>query len=332
MGKKILLIFMPLFFFAAAGIFFLEPQETKQIRIGLISLSSVDQRTFSGFKEAMESFGYIEDQTVVYYNDGPAGTMNRLDTIIQKQIGRGVDLFFVSSTPATMAVKYATMNQGIPAVFCPVNDPVVAGIVDSLEYPGGTMTGVRLPSGDRERFSWLIRIAPAVKKILIPYTPGDSSSDFSRMEAFYAARALGVEIIEAPVETEAMLPHVLETYEGYVDALFLPRDSSIESYISAFVQFADTNRLPLSVPSLQQVEQGGLFTYGFIHKEMGRQAAAIAHRILKGDDPASLPVKTAKNYLVINRDTAKKIGLELSDTVRAKADRLISRAENGVKP
>jgi putative ABC transport system substrate-binding protein len=177
------------------------------------------------------------------------------------------------------------------------------------------------------RFEWLLALSPRTKTVLIPYTPGDKSSEFSRVEAFFAAQAGGVRLIEEPVTGETGLLALLERHKKEIGAIFIPRDSSVESHIATLVQFADKNRLPLAVPGFQQVEQGALFTYGFIHTEMGKQAAGIASRIFGGEHPASLPVESAKNYLVINLDTAKKIGLAIPDSVRAGADRLIGGDE-----
>jgi putative ABC transport system substrate-binding protein len=324
MKKKMLYVILLL---VLAAIFYktlIEPAGNQKSRtIGSISLTKVDQQTFKGFKDAMETYGYIENKNIVYLNDGPAGKIENLKAMVQKQLQEGVDLFFVSSTPGALAVQNATMNTAIPVVFCPVNDPVASGIVASLEYPGGNITGIKLPFGEKERFEWLKKIIPSAKRILLPYTPGDKSSEFSRLEAYYAAEESGITLVEEPVAGKGVLADVLGRHRTDVDAIFLPRDSSIESYIAQFVDFADKNRLPLSTPSLQQVEMGALFTYGFVHADMGRQAARIVNEILKGSKPSSLPVETAKNHLVINLDTAKKIGLTLPDTLLSKADRVI---------
>lgn len=328
MKKKTAYIALLLILFVIAYQTFVGLTEKKRTHtIGFISLTKVDQQTFQGFTEAMKEYGYIENSNIIYLNDGPAEKIENLHVMVDNQIKKGVDLFFVSSTPATLAVQNATLNRSIPVVFCPVNDPVASGVVASLEYPGGNITGIKLPSGEQERFKWFLRIVPSAKRVLIPYTPGDKSSEFSRLESFYAAEASAVEIIEVPVLNETMLATLLEKNQKNVDALFLPRDSSIESYTPQFVAFANENRLPLSVPSLQQVEQGALFTYGFIHTDMGRQAARLADAILKGTEPSSLPVETAKNHLVINLDAARKIGLTIPESILAKADRLIGNPQ-----
>ena len=188
------------------------------------------------------------------------------------------------------------------------------------------MTGIRLPSDERSRFEWLIQLQPKIKKVLIPYTPGDKSSEFSRLEAYYAAQSKHILLIEEAVQNETRLAELLRHLPKDIDAIFLPRDSRIESYIKTFVDYADARRIPLAAPSLQQVEAGALITYGFIHTDMGKQAARLAKRILQGTSPASIPVETAQNHLVINLDTAKRIGLAIPPEIREKSEYLIDSA------
>ncbi len=309
-------------------VYLVRGKEEKKIPVvGFVSLTDVDQQTFEGFRKAMESYGYLPGESIRYLHEGPAGEIEKLDAMVQRQLQHGVDLFFVSSTPGVLAVKKAIKQADIPVVFCPVNDPVSTGVVESLTYPGGNYTGIRLPSNERKRFEWLPKFCPNVTKVLLPYTPGDKSSEISRIEAFYAAQSAEINLIEAPVENGKHLQQVLQQYAGKIDALFIPRDSGIESHILQLVAYAENNRLPLAAPSLQQVEAGGLFTYGFVHADMGRQAAAQAHKILQGETPAKIPVETAENHLIINLKAAEKIGLDIPPYLLAEAERLLGATE-----
>ena len=107
------------------------------------------------------------------------------------------------------------------------------------------------------------------------------------------------------------------------DAIFLPRDSRIEARIEDFVKYSIDNKVPLSAPSYQQVQKGALFTYGFIHEELGKQSARMADRILRGVKPEDLPVKYGNAYLVINKKTANKINISFSDNVIRNAKLII---------
>lgn len=299
------------------------PVPKKPWVVSMVELTGVDAITLRGFKEGMTELGYREGRDIVYLDDGPAGAMDRLEPIIRRHLARAPDLFFVSSTPATQAVKKATAGTGIPVVFAPVNDPVASGIVPSLKKPGGSITGIRLPAGDDLRLGWLARIAPEAKRVYLPYNPADPSALTSVALAKEAAARLGLELVLKEVRDGAEIRAALGAFPAGVDAIFLPRDSTVESRIADFVALALERRLPLCAPSRQQTEAGALVSYGFAHRQIGRQAARLADQILRGIPPANLPVETAENYLVINQRTARAIGLSLPGEILMQADEVI---------
>lgn len=281
--------------------------------IGVVSLTAVDADTLVGFKTGLAALGYQEGRDLRYLIPPPAGRVERLDAILAGHLAAGVDLLFVSSTPASLAARRATAGQGIPVVFAPVNDPVNAGLIQNLKAPGGNLTGIRLPRGDALRLQWLVRIAPGVKRILVPYTPHDLSARESLRQMQAVSAALGVELLPQPVRDARAITQGLRELPPRLDAILLPRDSSVEAHIADYVAVARARRLPLCAPSLAQVQAGALLSYGFVHQEIGQQAARLADQILRGVPPGDLPVETADNYLAINLATARAIGLTLPD-------------------
>lgn len=291
--------------------------------ISVIQLTAVDAATFSGLADGLAARGYKEGSNITFLNEGPAGTIDKLAPMIARHLSRKVDMIFVSSTPATQAVKLATQGKGIPVVFAPVNDPVGSGIVQSIQKPGGNITGIRLPAGDDLRLQWLVRVAPRVKQVLLPYTPGDKSALASLRLARQAARTLGLTLIEREIPSGDALHQLLESLPAEADAIFLPRDSSVESHIREIVAAAEQRRLPLCAPSLSQVEAGALLSYGFVHREIGRQAAGLVDQVMRGIPPADLPVETAESYLAINLRAARAIGLSIPDEILLQAEKVI---------
>lgn len=291
--------------------------------VALVRLTAVDTATVAGFKAGMAEAGYREGREVVYLDTGPVASIERLDTVILGHLARKPDLFMVSSTPAAQAVRRLTANKPIPVVFAPVNDPVGAGIVGDLRHPGGHITGVRLPIGDDLRLQRLTEIAPKTRRVFVPYTLADESARTSLALIARAAGELGLEPVVRPVRGRADIEAALAALPADVDAIFLPRDSSVESQIGLFVAFADAHRLPLSAPSLVQVEAGALFSYGFVHTEIGRQAARLAGQIFRGVRPGDLPVEMAESVLSLNLATARRIGIEIPDHLLLQADRVI---------
>ena len=309
----------------AAGVLWhsAEPPASEPPVIGVISLTPVDSRTQAGFKSAMAELGYVEGRDVVYRVSPPAGHIDRLDAIIGEQLAAGVDLIFVSSTPGTLAVKRATAGSNLPVVFAPVNDPVGSGIVPSLKRPSGNITGIRLPRGDNLRLQWLAQLSPQVKRVFLPYNAADKSALESLRQVEQGAETLGLDLIAHPITNIEEVDAAAANIPAEADAVFLPRDSTVESRVERFVEATLARRLPLCAPSLLQVEAGALLSYGFNHFQIGRQAARLVQQILAGTPPADLPVETAESYLALNLKSAEAIGMELPEAVLRQAAELV---------
>lgn len=293
------------------------------LTVALVQLTAVDSQTVAGFKAGMAAAGFRAGEKIVYLDPGPAGGIERLDAIILDLLSKKPDLFMVSSTPASQAVRRLTEGKGIPVVFAPVNDPIAAGIVDDLKHPGGQITGIRLPTGDDLRLQWLREIAPTARRVFVPYTAKDKSAQTTLELIVRVAPGLGLELLPRPVLGEAGVKAALAALPAGVDAIFLPRDSSVESHIDLFVAEAKARRIPLCAPSLTQVKAGALFSYGFVHQDIGRQAARLAEQILKGMKPGDLPVEMAESVLSLNLATARQIGLEIPDPILLQAEQVI---------
>lgn len=295
--------------------------------VAMIRLTPVDDNTVAGFRAAMRNLGYQEGKQVTYLDAPPAGSVEKLENIIRGHLDNKPDLIFVSSTPATLAVKRLTEASGKPPViFAPVNDPLAAGIVTDLKHPGGHITGIRLPLGDDLRLQWLTRIAPQAKRIFLPYSADDRSALKSVEQVTAAAAKLGLQLVLHPIPAGATVSNAItaiDTIATDVDAIFLPRDSRVEAAIAEFVAIAAQRRLPIAAPSLIQVEAGALFSYGFVHRDIGRQAARLADQIFKGIAAGDLPVEMAESSLSINLVTAHKLGITVHDDILTQAEYLV---------
>lgn len=327
--KKVGLLILSLALLAALVVFLPKTTPTTKTAprtIAVVQLTSVDDATVSGFRAAMSGLGYREGIDVSYLSTGAVGDIERLDDVIRLHLAKNPDLVLVSSTPATQAVMRLTQVGRQPAVvFAPVNDPLSAGIVADLRHPGGHITGIRLPTGDDLRLKWLLRIAPGVKRVFMPYTADDESANLSVQQAAAAATALGVSLVPYAVTQRgtAGVAAAIAAMPRDADAIFLPRDSRIEAQIAAFAALADRRRLPLAAPSLTQTQAGALFSYGFVHRDIGRQAARLADQIFKGRAAGDLPIEMAENQLAINLATARRIGIAIPDDVLRQAEYLV---------
>jgi putative ABC transport system substrate-binding protein len=287
--------------------------------VAMAQLTVVDDATFAGFRAGMAALGYQEGRDVRYLASGAVGKPELLDDALRTLLDKNPDLLVVASTPAAQAAKRLTeARRHPPVVFAPVNDPLGAGIVGDLRHPGGHIAGIRLPQGDAPRMKWLLRIAPGVQRVYLPHSPDDDSALASLRQAREVARALGVILLPRAVRDPAR-----DEVPPEADAIFIPRDSRVEAHIGAYVALADKRRLPLSAPSLAQVREGALFSYGFVHREIGAQAARLAGQILKGRHPGDLPVEMAENRLAINLVAARRIGIAIPDDLLRQAEFVI---------
>jgi putative ABC transport system substrate-binding protein len=138
-----------------------------------------------------------------------------------------------------------------------------------------------------------------------------------------AAAKLGLELVPHPIPAGSTVPGAIAAMPADVGAIFLPRDSRVESAIAEFVDVAARRRLPIAAPSLIQVEAGALFSFGFVHRDVGRQAARLADQIFKGTSAGDLPVEMAENSLSINLTTARKLGIKIPDDILVQANHVI---------
>ena len=314
LGTVLVLLAAGLWFWSAGG-----AGSKRQITIGVLQFTANNLTTLDGFKAGMEELGYREGENVRYVFDGPAATRSELDMKMAELLGAQPDLVFTSPTPATLIAQQATRTSRIPVVFAPVNDPVAAGIVSDIRNPGENVTGIRLAASDGKRLQWLKEISPSLSKVFLPYNAAGKSALTSYGNAKAAAEALGVELIGRPVRSVEEIRAAMEEIDEDVDAIFLPRDGMVMSRIKEFVALTTERRIMLSTPRLKQVQQGALTGYGFIGFELGKQAARLADKILKGADPGTLPIETAEDYLFVNLGTADAIGIPIEDHILRQA-------------
>lgn len=295
----------------------------KPIVIGVINLSPQLEPIWLGFQTGLTALGYDEAQ-VTYVYAGPSPNIEALDGLAQDLVAAEVDLILSISTPATQAAHRATLDTEISVIFAPVTDPVAAGVVNNTSQPGGNVTGIALGTlSEGQRLQWLLRLAPNIQRIYLPYNINDASAVASVNAVLAAADLLGVTVITQEVNIEAEIETVIATIPEDVQAIFLAQDSLVAAHIVEFAAAAIAHQLPLCSPTDGQVEQGALVSYSFRLNEIGQQAARLADQIFTGIPAADLPIETAEFFLTINLKTAEAIHLTISDDILRTADRVI---------
>ena len=269
----------------------------------------------------MADVDYIEGENVTYVYDGPTGSVDALGPAAQKLMEEDLDLIFSLTTPATLAAKQAVEGTDIPVVFVPVYDPVASGVVESLVRPGGNLTGVRGGGHLAKMLELLGRIAPTTT-CFVPHNPADNSSVQGLAELRQAADALGVELVTPEVRTSEELTAALGAIPPEVDAMLVLPGGFFSVHMPQIGAASIERKLPLASGPIGP-ETRVLMTYGADIGLMGEQASLLAKKILDGGAPAELPVETADFLLGVNLQTAKAIGIEISDDILQQADTII---------
>lgn len=298
--------------------------KSKTYTVGVINAVPALDKTLAGFKKGMTELGYIEGEKIRYVYNGATTDMDKLSASAQALLAAKVDLILSITTPATLAAKQAADGIGLPVVFAVVTDPVGAAIVESMPHPGGHITGVAFGIQEARRLEWLVRLAPDIRQIYVPYNPKDKSPVLALKMARNAAAKLGVELITREVSDPETLNSAVRNIPAEADAVFLLPDSLMTTRLTDMVTTANKRNLPTSAANISNVKSDHILTsFGEDLYLSGKQAARLADQIFKGAGPADLPVEMAEFFLAVNLKVARTIGLTIPDEILRQADIII---------
>ena len=274
-----------------------------------------------GFKEALAEEGFVEGVNVEYDLANANGDMSVAATIAQKFVSEDVTLILAIATPIAQSCAAATKK--IPIVFSCVTDPVAAEVVDSWNKPGGNVTGVSDWADVATQIKLIVEIVPNVKKLGTIYDAGEVSSLVQIQELENCVAGLGIdEIVSRQVSTSADVATAAYALEG-VDAIWIPADITVASAYEAVIKVCEERKIPLFGADVTIVEKGAIGTLGIDYHFLGEQSGKMAARILRGADPANMPVeKCDMTDLCINLSAAKKMGVTIPQAVLDKAREL----------
>jgi len=297
----------------------------RMVKIGALTESWGPTPAIIGLRDGLQELGYRENEHFVIGVRFTQGNPAELFAAARDLVKLGVDIIVTAEGGNTAkAAQMATTR--IPIVFIGGSDPVGLGLVQSLAHPGGNITGtadldVELAPKRMEIFRELV---PGLKRILVPYDATNAHAVAQLATYRDAARSLGLTLVERPVRTEdeARLS-ISGTKKGEIDGIFSPRFLSLN--IPGFIlDTGSKQRLPTMFQGTFLVERGGLASYSATDTHLGRQAARLVDKILKGAKPADLPVEQPTNFeLVVNLKTAKALGLTIPPSILLRADRII---------
>jgi putative ABC transport system substrate-binding protein len=317
--------FITLFGCAAAWPLGARAQQPRVWRIGILGVEAPTSKMLSAFRDSLRERGYVEGQNLAIAVRWPRDTLERDPSVVTDFVRDNVDAIVAWATPSVIAARRATSK--IPIVMVSVSDPVGMGFVASLARPGGNVTGNSniAPDLSAKLLGTFVQLVPGMSKVGVVVNrvnPGTVAQIAGTQEAI---RALGLEhlVVNAATadEFEAAFGHLKA--EGAKGVVVLA-DPSVIVHAAKIAELAQQVRLPTAFLRHENVEMGGLFSYGPSFDDQWRQAAFYVDRILRGEKPGDLPVQLPTKFdLVINLKTAKALGLTISRDMLLLADEVI---------
>jgi putative ABC transport system substrate-binding protein len=281
----------------------------------------------AAFHRGLAETGYIEGRNVAIDYRWAEGQVGRVVALAAEMVrNRYAVIAVLGSTPGALALKAAT--QTIPIVFSVGPDPVAAGLVVSLNRPGGNLTGASVINVEviAKRLELLHELVPAAKSVALLVNPDNAAATEAEMKEMQrAAHVLGLRLIvlnaRAPAEIETAFA---TTFPNQAGALVVGGDAFFSTHRDQVIALAARYRVPTIYGSHSHIVAGGLMSYGPDTAESYRIVGVYVGRILKGDKPADLPVQLAtKIQLIINMKTAKALGITFPITLLGRADEVI---------
>ena len=326
MAKTILIWLLATVLLATVSI--AQAQQPKKIpRIGYLTLGSSSPRSANeeAFRDGLHQLGYIEGQNVHVEYRYAAGEVGRLPELAAELVSLNLNVILAANTQSIDATRRATKT--IPIVFPLTFDPVASGFVASLARPGGNLTGLTTLNQEvaGKRVELLKEVMPRISRVAVLRDPTNSGSLFALKETEAAANQLGIRLhileVRSADELEGAIQAATRERAGSLivipDNLFVRRKGQI-------VDLVMKSRLPTMFGESESVEAGGLMYYGANLPDLFRRAATYVDKILKGANPADLPVEQPTKFeFIINLKAAKQIGLTIPQSVLYRADKII---------
>jgi len=304
----------------------LSAQQKAMPVIGFLSSTSPEAYAsrVAAFRQGLNDVGYVEGRDVTIKYLWAQGSYDRLPALATDLVRRQVTVIVAITTPAAIAAKAATAT--IPIVFEMGTDPVEAGLVASLNRPGGNLTGVSLLNVELapKRLELLHELVPApIIGLLV--NPDNRNAEIISGEVHAAARTLGLKLHVLHASTERDFDPVLANLtELGAGALVIGSDPFFNTQSERLAGLLLRHALPAIYQYREFAAAGGLISYGGNITDPFRQAGSYTGRVLRGEKPAELPVvQSTKIELIINLNTAKELGLTVPPQILGRADEII---------
>lgn len=294
----------------------------KVYEVGIIQLADhiALDRARDGFEEALAEAGFVDGENIRIDFKNAQNDQSNLSTIAQQFAADDKDLVCTIATQA--AVAMASSSQDIPIVGTAITDYEAANLVASNEAPAGNVTGVSDLNPVAEQVDLLTEIMPDVKTVGVIYTSSEENSRI-QVELFKeAAEAKGIKVKEATVTNVNDIQQAATNLVRDVEAVYVPTDNTMATAISNLTRITDEAGIPVFAGEVAHLEGGAMATLSIDYFDLGKQTGEMAAKILKGEaDPATTPIELSREFkVVVNQDAADKLGIEIPESILAKAE------------
>jgi putative tryptophan/tyrosine transport system substrate-binding protein len=300
-----------------------QPPAGKVYRIGFLSQGQPPETFVDAIRQGLRERGYVEGRNLVWEFRSTDGGLEQLPQLAEELVRLNVDVILARASSGAMAAKRATTS--IPIVFFAVYGPVEIGLVSSLGHPGGNITGVAVNASDMaaKRVQLFKELVPTLKRVAMLSHPSHPTNRIQLQGAEAAARTVGVQLEAVPVRDAEDFAPALKALRG-IDGVLHADTPLFVTHRARLVQAVAGTRLPAIYPARVYVEAGGLMSYGPNLPDVWGRSAAYVDKILNGAKPGDLPVEQPTTFeMVINKKTAKAIGLTIPPSFVLRADQIV---------
>ena len=302
-------------------------QAKKSVVVGFLGTQDQlsAQTVVAAFKQGLQELGYVEGKNLTLHLRFADGKFERVPGLAAELVNLKADVILSGGTVTTSALQKATGT--IPIVMANTFDPVGNGLVKTLARPGGNITGLSSLGDDigGKHLEMLLSVAPKLSRVAVLLNPGNQSNPLVLKSIQSAALKTSAKILPLEARTAPEIENAFSAMtQGKAGAVIVARDGFFIRQARPIAELALKNRLPSISERANYAEGGGLMSYGVNQGEQFRRAAAYVDKIFKGAKPADLPVEQPTKFeLVINRKTAKALGLTIPQALLISADKVI---------
>lgn len=300
-------------------------QQAKGSKIGWLSGRLASDPGLDRFLAELRELGYVESKNIAIEPRYADNKFDRLPALADELVRLKVDLLLAPSTIEAQVAKNATRT--IPIVFMNAADPVASGLIDSLARPGGNITGMTnfavVLAG--KRLELLKETIPKLTRVAVLWDPQAPGSAQQWKESQLPARELGLQLHSMEVSSADKFEAAFKAaVKARSNGLSVTQSPPFLSNRKLITELATKNQLPAIYNRGDWIDTGGLIAYGPDNQEPNKRAAYYVDRILKGANPADLPVEQPMKFeLVINFKAAKSLGLTIPPIVLMRATRVV---------